>query len=433
MGITAFPGKKFPLLLLELGKRAWRPDPRSTVNFGFTPSGSCPVHLRKAEIALHGLWGFCLIRLVGAVTLLCLVVAPAIAAPAVSSSLFALDNITAIDGSTLSLQRVSGGVLRTISSGGVDRRTIFRLLHDGLGTVSEIDGAEHMAGLFLLSENSISTEYTDGRSETLSLDDAGGAALMLKSPDGAVSCTRWYGAGHRFTVAERKAQLAAYARRLGIQDPRYAAGKDDCPAAKKGDQGQPVAVQGKAAGADTGRLSAITAQLLALYVRKQSAVLYGSSGFSDGFENFYVNFLAAHEGGYAADDGNGSPANFGINQGANPDVDVANLTQSDAKQLLHDRYWVPSGADRLPPELAAIHGDTAINMGVRAANELLALSDGDPGRYLQLRDAKYRSIAEANPDKAGYLPIWLARNRDLRIFGGLGDAREQPDDDLPAL
>ena len=87
-----------------------------------------------------------------------------------------------------------------------------------------------------------------------------------------------------------------------------------------------------------------------------------------------------------ADDGNGSPANFGINQGANPDVNVVTLTQTDAKQILHDRYWVASGADRLPPELAAIHGDTAINMGVRTANELLALSNGDPSRYLELRD-----------------------------------------------
>jgi hypothetical protein len=353
------------------------------------------------------------------------------ARPASVLSGFALKDIIAVDGSTLSLQRVNGGVLRTISSGGADRKTFFRLLHDGLGTVSEIDQTEHVTGLFLLGPNSIATAYTDGRSETLALDGAGGASLMLTSPDGETICRRWYAAGHRFTVEERQAALAAYARRLGVRDRRYAAKTDNCPASVKGQEeaAQPDRVQQKPGGSDT--LNAITAQLLALYARKQPAVLDGRSGFSDGFENFYVNFLAAHEGGYTADDGNGSPANFGINQGANPDVDVANLTQADAKQILHDRYWVASGADRLPPELAAIHGDTAINMGVRTANELLALSDGDPGRYLELRDARYRAIADANPDKAVYLPLWLARNRDLRDFSGRDET--PTDEEAPAL
>ena len=374
-----------------------------------------------------------MIRLFGAVLCLVTVSAVAQAAPRKAAALsgFALENITAVDGSTLSLQRVTGGVLRTISSGGVDRKTVFRLLHDGLGTVSESDGPEHVVGLFLLGEDGIATEYTDGRSEILALDDAGGASLMLKSLEGEISCTHWFAAGHRFTVEERKAELAAYAQRLGVRDPRYAAKPDNCPASVKTREQapQPSSVPKQPAGTT---LNAITAQLLALYARKQPP--------SDGFENFYVNFLAAHEGGYTADDGNGSPANFGINQGANPDVDVANLTQTDAKQLLHDRYWVASGADRLPPELAVIHGDTAVNMGVRTANELLALSDGDPSRYLELRDARYRSIAEANPDKAGYLPIWLARTRDLRNFGGQseaaayqGEAPAYQDEDLPAL
>jgi hypothetical protein len=143
-----------------------------------------------------------------------------------------------------------------------------------------------------------------------------------------------------------------------------------------------------------------------------------ASSSDDGFENFYANFLAAHEGGYTDNDGNGSPANFGINQGANPDIDVLNLTQDEAKQILHDRYWVPAGADRLPTALAAVHGDTAINMGVDVANELLAESGGDPQKYIDLRDARYRGIAAQSSDKAKYLPIWLGRNEDLRNFSG---------------
>jgi hypothetical protein len=70
-----------------------------------------------------------------------------------------------------------------------------------------------------------------------------------------------------------------------------------------------------------------------------------------------------------------------------------------------------------------VHGDTAVNMGVDAANQLLTQSGGDPQKYLDLRDARYRSIAALNSDKAKNLPIWLARNEDLRNFigGGFGD------------
>jgi hypothetical protein len=137
------------------------------------------------------------------------------------------------------------------------------------------------------------------------------------------------------------------------------------------------------------------------------------------FEDFYYAFVAPQEGGYVANDGNGSPANFGINQGANPDVEVAALRQDDAKQILYERYWLRSGADQLPQALAMVHGDTAINMGVKAANELLAQAGDDPHLYLELRTQRYHAIAAANPGKADYLPVWLARVESLReMIGG---------------
>lgn len=140
-----------------------------------------------------------------------------------------------------------------------------------------------------------------------------------------------------------------------------------------------------------------------------------------GFDSFYRGFLAPHEGGYTASDGNGQPANFGINQGANPDVDVKNLTQDQAKQILHDRYWVASGADALPPQLAAVVGDTAVNMGVQKSKDLLAQSGGDVQKYLNLRETAYKAIAQADPTKAANLPEWLKRTEDLRSYVAGGD------------
>jgi hypothetical protein len=171
-------------------------------------------------------------------------------------------------------------------------------------------------------------------------------------------------------------------------------------------------------------LRAIMARVFAFYATRAPAVpSYGditatgrheNSPSWDAFDRFYSSFVANHEGGYTENDGNGAPANFGINQGANPDVDVLALTQAKAESILYERYWLASGADQLPAGLAAVHGDTAINLGVRTANELLAQSGGDPNTYLDLRDQRYYAIASANPDKTNYLSVWLRRDEDLR-------------------
>lgn len=148
----------------------------------------------------------------------------------------------------------------------------------------------------------------------------------------------------------------------------------------------------------------------------------GPSKLAGGFDSIYSSFVAPHEGGYTASDGNGKPANFGINQGANPDINVRDLNPETAKKILHDRYWAPSGADKLPPALQAVHFDTAVNMGVGAANNLLQASGGDPQRYLQLREQRYRSIAQNDPSKADKLPGWLSRNQDLAQYVGGGQS-----------
>jgi hypothetical protein len=66
-----------------------------------------------------------------------------------------------------------------------------------------------------------------------------------------------------------------------------------------------------------------------------------------------VEHVLANEGGYAARDMNGAPVNFGINQKANPGVDVKEPDRDQAKQIYHDKYWVPSGAESLPANMQA--------------------------------------------------------------------------------
>ncbi|MGE4334964.1 MAG: glycosyl hydrolase 108 family protein [Pigmentiphaga sp.] len=123
----------------------------------------------------------------------------------------------------------------------------------------------------------------------------------------------------------------------------------------------------------------------------------------------------------ASDGASGAPAKFGINQRANPDVDVASLTRERAVQIYRERYWDAIGGDTLPPAVAAVAFDTAVNMGAGTARALLAEAGGDPARMLELRRERYHRIAQANPAQQPYLQGWLNRvdalERDLQSMG----------------
>lgn len=134
-------------------------------------------------------------------------------------------------------------------------------------------------------------------------------------------------------------------------------------------------------------------------------------------------FTRKAEGGYNPSDANGVPVNFGINQAANPDVDVKNLTEEQARQLFEERYFKPSGAGNLPPALGVLHSDT-FYMNPSKAQEILQQSGGDPQRYLQLRQAWQEDLVRRNPKKFGrYAKSWENRNLDLAsVIGSVGRA-----------
>lgn len=139
-----------------------------------------------------------------------------------------------------------------------------------------------------------------------------------------------------------------------------------------------------------------------------------SSGGARGFQAIDSGFVAPQEGGYAASDGaSGAPVNYGINQRANPDIDVKSLTPEQAAGIRYERYWVPSGAEQLSGPIQSIHYDTAINMGVGAANDILKQSKGDPAKYMDIREARHRKMS-------GPQEVWGRRNAELRQFAGIG-------------
>lgn len=135
------------------------------------------------------------------------------------------------------------------------------------------------------------------------------------------------------------------------------------------------------------------------------------------------------EGGYSATDGNsGAPVNFGINQRANPDIDVKNLTKDQAVQLYKSRYWDAIGGDSLPASIRATAFDAAVNQGVPWTKAALQQAGGDVAAFNALREQRYRSIVAGDPSQGKYLANWLSR-----IPGDPGQDRGGDGENLPQV
>lgn len=97
-----------------------------------------------------------------------------------------------------------------------------------------------------------------------------------------------------------------------------------------------------------------------------------------------VAWVIAWEGGYTDDPGD--PGNwtggaigqgallgtkFGISAAAYPTMDIPNLTVAEAQMLYARDYWTPIAGDRLPPALAMVVFDGAVNSGVAQSGQWL--------------------------------------------------------------
>ena len=131
--------------------------------------------------------------------------------------------------------------------------------------------------------------------------------------------------------------------------------------------------------------------------------------------DFSVGRTLKFEGGLNPRDTNGTPSLYGINKAANPDVDFSTLTPQKATDIYRSRYWDAIGGDSLPPELAHVAFDTAVIAGPGKAKKLMLASNGDPLKFLDLREQFQNSLIERNPEKYGrYGRAWSNRVAELR-------------------
>lgn len=96
-----------------------------------------------------------------------------------------------------------------------------------------------------------------------------------------------------------------------------------------------------------------------------------------------------------------------------PAADVcANLTREQAKQIYYELFWLPIGADQLPPQLALTAVDHYINTG--AVRHLLNQCGTDVGCFNQARIADYKTKSNFYL----YGVAWINRVNKIRKFTG---------------
>lgn len=137
----------------------------------------------------------------------------------------------------------------------------------------------------------------------------------------------------------------------------------------------------------------------------QPAPIRGGAGGDVSFDSV-IGPLLQREGGFVARDGSsGAPANFGINQRANPDVNVRDLTPERAAELYRERYWNPVVQAGVPAEAREAVFDFAVNAGPQRALSAWRQSGGDINAFNQARLEHYRR----QPDYAQFGRSWERR------------------------
>lgn len=143
---------------------------------------------------------------------------------------------------------------------------------------------------------------------------------------------------------------------------------------------------------------------------------------SPAFEASFA-ILIGHEGGYVNNPADpGGETKFGISKRAYQNVDIANLTEADAKAIYFRDYWSAAYCDLCPPALALIVFDCAVNNGVGRAIRCLqegvgVTADGVVGDQTKAALAKITDPSTAIAQAHGARILYMAGLSTWPTFG----------------
>jgi len=135
-------------------------------------------------------------------------------------------------------------------------------------------------------------------------------------------------------------------------------------------------------------------------------------------------FVLKWEGGYVNDPKDpGGETKYGISKRSWPDLDITNLTQEQAASIYHLQYWGKVPCHGLSEPLDLVVFDSAVNCGVRKAQDWLGITahlDGDSRvqTFLGLRKLHYQKLRdhktkEGKQNWARFYKGWMNRVMDL--------------------
>ena len=141
---------------------------------------------------------------------------------------------------------------------------------------------------------------------------------------------------------------------------------------------------------------------------------------TDRFKNQIIPWIFRWEGTAFEDDKDdpGGATRYGIDARSHPGVDIKNLTASHAAEIYWSE-WIKDACDHLPEPLDWVFFNCAVNCGMGRAAKLLRESNRNAGKFLDLQEEFYKSLAASRPSSQKYLKGWLARTEDLRRVTGL--------------
>ena len=125
-----------------------------------------------------------------------------------------------------------------------------------------------------------------------------------------------------------------------------------------------------------------------------------------------IKFVLDHEGGYNYHPQDpGGETNFGISKRSYPSLNIATLTEDEAKKIYKADYWDMLKLDDILFPFDILIFDTAVNCGIGRANKWMDESDHWE-QFLLKRIFHYVKLAQ-NVKYQPYLRGWLNRVMDL--------------------
>lgn len=128
------------------------------------------------------------------------------------------------------------------------------------------------------------------------------------------------------------------------------------------------------------------------------------------------------EGGYSNNPADpGGETNFGISKRAYPAVDIKNLTRDEAIAIYRRDYWDKIKGEQLPPLIASVLFDAAVNQGIGQALALAQLAlKLTPDRSLGPQTLSALQSAEPRTFLANFLAERALAYSTLKTFPVFG-------------